>query len=239
MSRSYKLCPVEFFDDSAFQNQAHNFGKQLPLAGVPQTAHTTISKLYSSTGIEDFTSYAIEHEREVSQRGRFNDQTFTRYIQTSEIAAFYSDNRKLLVLSGRKNDILDFCSRRRNSDHMRFTTIKIDMNGLLTKLSQVRLVWFRHEADASIHASALMGQHIEKTAAFKDAQNGAAISTLSFFIDDPSGTQHCVLVTNDGAIVPQGNYERPLELELVLFTKSLLLDSLITVLPFEGGSRRR
>lgn len=239
MSRSYKLCPVDFFDNSSFEDQTFSFNRQIPLPEVAPPAQTSIRRQAGYLGIEDFEGYAIEHEREVTQRGRFDAHRFNRYIQTAEIAAFYSATRRLLLLSGRKNDILDFCSKQKDSDAMRFTTVKIDMNALLEKLSQVRLVWFRHDSDASLHASALMGQHVEKTTAFQEARNGAAISTLSFFIEDPEGNQHCVLVTSDGAIVPQGNYERSLELELVLFTKDTLLDSLVSALPFDGRSRRR
>lgn len=239
MSRSYKLCPVDFFNNAAFETQTFSFSRQMPLPQVAQPAQTTIRRQISSSGIEDFETYVIEHEREVTQRGRFDAHKFNKYIQTAEIAAFYSQQRKLLLLSGRKNDILDFCARQKNGESMRFTTVKINMSALLEKLSQVRLVWFRHDSDASIHASALMGQHVEKTTAFQEARNGAAISTLSFFIEDAEGAQHCVLVTSDGAIVPQGNYERSLELELVLFTKDTLLDPLVSALPFDGRSKRR
>ncbi len=238
MSRSYKICPVDFFTDTAFADQALHFSKQLPLRGVPQEPHTTITKAMGSIGIEDFRTYAIEHEREVTQRGRFNDQTFNRYIQMSEIACFYSEARSLLILSGRKHDILDFCSRRRDSESMRFTTVKIDMNRLLEQLTQVRLVWFRHDADASIQASALMAAHREDKRISGCPKRGCDFNP-SFFIVDSVGPEHCVLVTSDGAIVPQGNYEPSLELELVLWTKDSLLDPLISLVPFDRRVRSR
>jgi hypothetical protein len=112
-----------------------------------------------------------------------------------------------------------------------FTTIDINMKALLAKLRDVRLAWFRYD-DSIIHASALSGQHIETTKPFKEANSAGDISTLSFYVEDDGNVAHPVLVTSDGAIVLQANYqERSTEIELVLYVKRILLDGIYTDVP--------
>jgi hypothetical protein len=114
---------------------------------------------------------------------------------------------------------------------MSFTTIEIDMKALLAKLKDVRLAWFRYD-DTIIHASALAGQHIETTKSFKESSAVGDISTLSFYVEDSGGVAHPILVTGDGAVVLQANYqERSTEIELVLYVKKMLLDGIFTEVP--------
>jgi hypothetical protein len=203
----------------------------LNIEAVPPPPETLIRRSNDGVSVEDFQSYLIEHERAVSQRGRLNDSKFTEYIRLGEILGYYSRNRALLLLCGKKDDILDFCRSVSSIREISFATITIDMKGLLAKLKDVRLVWFRYE-DTIIHASALAGQHIETTRPFKEANAAGDISTLSFYVQDAGGVAHPILVTSDGAVVLQANYqERATEIELVLHIKKILLDGIFTEVP--------
>ena len=146
----------------------------------------------------------IEHERRVTQRGRFGDQSLTEFIRTGEIEAFCSEKQKLLLLCGKKDDILDFCKLSPDLPDLQF--IRIDMNRLLEKLAEIRLAWFRY-SDSTIHASALSGVSIERTPAFVEAKTAGEISTLSFYIVDTANVAHPVLITSDGAVVLQSTYK--------------------------------
>jgi hypothetical protein len=231
MPKSYKLCPASTFDFAKFNQQPYNLRPQMSFEGVPPPPETLIRVASDGIAVEDFRSFVIEHERAVSQRGRLNDSKFTEYIRMGEILAYYSEQRNLLLLSGKKDDILDFCRNVYCMREMDFATIDIDMKALLAKLKDVRLAWFRYD-DSIIHASALSGQHIETTRPFKEASSAGDISTLSFYVQDAGGVAHPVLVTSDGAIVLQANYqERSTEIELVLYVKGILLDGIFTDAP--------
>lgn len=231
MPKSYKLCPTTAFNLSRFSSHPYNLRQQLVIKGVPPPPETLIRVLSDAISVEDFYSFMVEHERTVTQRGRLNDEKFTEYIRTGEILAYYSSQRSLLLLSGKKDDILDFCRNASCTPEMAFTTIEIDMKALLAKLKDVRLAWFRYD-DSIIHASALSGQHIETTKPFKEASSVGDISTLSFYVEDSGGIAHPVLVTSDGAVVLQASYqERSTEIELVLYVKKILLDGIFSEVP--------
>jgi hypothetical protein len=231
LPKSYKICPVSEFDTTRFGQKPYNLRPQLNIEGVPPPPETLIRLANDRVAVEDFQSYMIEHERAVSQRGRLNDSKFTEYIRLGEILGYYSKDRNLLLLCGKKDDILDFCRSVSSAREIALSTITIDMKGLLAKLKDVRLAWFRYD-DSIIHASALAGQHIETTKPFKDANAAGDISTLSFYVQDAGSIAHPILVTSDGAVVLQANYqERSTEIELVLYIKKVLLDGISTEVP--------
>jgi len=231
MPKSYKICPVSEFDSARFGAKPYSLRPQLNIEGVPPPPETLIRLSSDGVTVEDFQPYLIEHERAVSQRGRLNDSKFTEYIRLGEILGYYSKNRALLLLCGKKDDILDFCRSVSSAREMSFATIMIDMKGLLVKLKDVRLAWFKYD-DTIIHASALAGHHIETTKPFKEANAIGDISTLSFYVQDAGGCAHPILVTGDGAVVLQANYqERSTDIELVLYIKQILLDGIFTEVP--------
>lgn len=230
--KSYKICPTIAFNTTRFGTQKYNLRPQLSLDGVAPPPETLIRLSQDKVIVEDFRSYLIEHERVVAQRGRLNEDRFTEFIKTGEILGYYSGQRQLLLLSGKKDDILDFCRNISNAHEISFNTISIDMKALLSRLAGVRLAWFRYDS-STIHASALAGEHIETTRPFKEANAIADISTLSFYVEDRVGVSHPVLVTSDGAVVLQATYEeRSTEIELVLYVKNLLLDGIFVQVPF-------
>jgi hypothetical protein len=228
MPKSYKICPVSHFDVERFSENSYKLKQQLVMAGVPPPPETLIRRASDSLHMDDFRSFIIEHERVVKQWGRINDTRFSEFIRKGEITAYFSQSRELLLLCGKKDDILDFCRVAYGSAEMSFSTIAIDMNALLAKLRDVRLAWFKYD-DTIIHASALAGQHIETTRPFKEAREHGDISTLSFYLEDSVGLAHPILVTSDGAVVLQANYtERATELDLVLRVKQGLLDGIFS-----------
>lgn len=235
MPKSYKICPVDHFDVEKLRGDEYKLRRQLTFPGVPPPPETLVRKSSDLVKLEDFDSFIVEHERVVKQWGRINDTRFSEFIRKGEISAYFSKSRGLLLLCGKKDDILDFCRVAAAFTELSFSTITIDMKSLLTKLRDVRLAWFKYD-DTIIHASALAGQHIETTRPFKEARELGDISTLSFYLEDSAGIAHPILVTSDGAIVLQANYsEKATELELVLQVKQGLLDGIYSV----ANTRRR
>jgi hypothetical protein len=225
MAKSYKIATVQKFDIK-IGPQPVRVGAQYSLPQVPESPQTIIYKSRDVIKVEDFESLAIEHEHEVRMPGRVNDMKFERYIRKGFINGYKSDEKNLLLMSGKKDDILSFCRYTRNVPQIRISTLRIDMKALLARLAEVKLVWFRFPA-GMIHASALMGDHLEKTSAFKQAKSEAEISTLSFYFEDSNGRVHPLMVTGDGAVVVQDPYEQvATELELVLSIKEQLLDGI-------------
>lgn len=144
---------------------------------------------------------------------------------------YHSESKNLLLLSGKKDDIIDFTKYTSNTDSLNISTIEVDMAQLLEKLTSVNLVWFKFKG-SMIRASALMGEHIERTDEFNQAKEVGEISTLSFYLEDANRNTHPIMVTHDGAVVLQTNYpDLSKEIELVLEVKKELLDGIYTEKP--------
>jgi hypothetical protein len=156
--------------------------------------------------------------------------SFNKFIARSEIRAYQSDADQILLLCGKKADILDFCRRTEEFPQIRLNTMQIDMKALQEKLPEVRGVWFRFRA-GYIRAKGFMGQQIQDTTEYREATNEGDISTLSFYFEDErSATIHPMQVTEDGAVVLQKNYKSiEDELDFVLHVKHALLDGIYTL----------
>ena len=156
--------------------------------------------------------------------GRVNNVSFAKFIRKGKINAYESAFRKLILLSGKKDDVLDFCKTTAALNEIKIALLRIDMKALLAKLAEVKLVWFRFPA-GMIRASALMEDHLEATDDFERAKAQGDISTLSFYVEDSLNLQHPILVTSDGAVVLQDLYKSIAEeVGLVLEVKKFLLD---------------
>jgi hypothetical protein len=158
--------------------------------------------------------------------GRVNQVSFARFIRIGFIRAYQSEARSLILLCGKKDDILDFCRTTAVLPAIKIATLRIDMKALFSKLTEVKLVWFRFPA-GMIRASALMGDHLEETLDFERAKAQGDISTLSFYVQDLEEKVHPILITDDGAVVLQDLYHSVAhEVEIVLHVKKLLLDGI-------------
>ncbi|HEU5401140.1 MAG TPA: hypothetical protein VFU86_07275 [Terriglobales bacterium] len=236
MPKSYKVCPLRHFDSSEIKVEPFRLKPQFNLARVAESPQTTIFRSRDEIHLNDFESYVIEHEHEVSMYGRVNETRFSKFIRCGRINAYHSAALSLMLLSGKKADILDFCRTAAKLSELRLALLEIDMKSLLAKLAEVKLVWFRFPA-GMIRASALMGDHLEVTSDFDRARSQGDISTLSFYIEDRDEVQHPIMVTSDGTVVLQDLYKSiASEVELVLFVKEKLLDG--TYREREIGRRR-
>lgn len=199
--------------------------RQYVLVGVASPPQTKIYRARDAVRLSDFESFVIEHEHEVAMRGRINDQAFDKFIRMGIMKAYYSDQTRLLLITGKKDDILDFCRTTADLPDITLATIRVDMQALLARLTEVRTVWFRFPSGL-IHASALMGAHLEKTQEFAGARAAGDISVLSFYFE-AGGEVHPVMVTADGAVVLQDEYtEVADEIDVVLRVRSELLDGI-------------
>jgi hypothetical protein len=148
--------------------------------------------------------------------GRYREVSFSEFTYTGVISAYESQALGLLLLSGKKADVLSFCATSAESTVVQIDTIEIDMNALQELLPSVNLVWFSFPA-GMIRASALMGANVERTDAFVRSRSEGAITTLSFYFEDDGGSKHPVMVVSDGTVVLQGTYpETGTELQLVM-----------------------
>jgi len=227
MNKSFKICHCDVFDKTKFEKEKLTLNSQRNLKGVPASPDTTIYKSHLGTAYEDFETYRIEHEHNVNVSGRVNNVQFQQFIRKGEILGLQSEARRLLLLTGKKDDILSFCRYTASTELVQLSTIEVDMSQLQEKLPTVNLVWFKFPT-GMIKASALMGEHIEQTPEFEQAKNfGGEISTLSFHIEDKKGVKHPIMVTHDGAVVLQSALiDISQEIELVLEVKQELLDGL-------------
>jgi len=232
MPKSYKICHSNFFNKSKFVDNKLNLNSQqhLSMFAESPTASTNITKIGKGFVIHDFETYLIEHEHNVNIRGRYGSQRFNNFLRLGEINGYYSEERSLFLLQGKKDDVIDFCKFTDNTDLLEISTIEIQMSDLIDKLGSVRNCWFKF-SKGSISSSALFGENIENTIEFQDAKQLGDITALSFFYAD-DGMAHAVMVTNDGAVVLQFNYPNvDMEIELVLKIKKDLLDGLYTEKP--------
>lgn len=239
MAKSYKIVTVQEFGIEVGP-QPFSVNAQFSIPGVAGPPQTSIYKSRDVVTVEDFESLSIEHEHEVRTHGRINDQRFEKYIRKGFISGYRSSERDLLLLSGKKADILSFCGYTRNIPAFRISTLRVDMKSLLARLHEVKLVWFRYP-QGMIHASALMGDHLERTTPFREAKTQGDISTLSFFFQDATGTDHPMMVTGDGAVVVLDPYQQvSTEIELVLGVFEKLLSGIFTAEPvvFRAGSKK-
>lgn len=225
MPKSYKVCPIREFSAEKFANEPFKLKAQYVLSDVAAPPQSVIYRARDQVSYKDFDSYVIEHEREVSVRGRVNGHAFEKFIRQGTMKAFFSGSANLLLITGKKDDILDFCKATANLSGITLATIRVDMKALLARLAQVSLVWFRFPSGL-IRASALMGNNVQKTDQFAQAHADGDISTLSFFLETELG-MHQIMVTADGAVVLQDEYKEVAdELETVLKVKTDLLDGI-------------
>lgn len=233
MPKSYKITIVEELSVGAFEEKDLLLTKQSSLPGLNPGPQTKIRRAQSPVTFGDFTSLEIEHEYPMFVSGRtFEDgRPFNKIIAKGDIRGYHSQERGLLLLQGKKSDILDFCRQTGSLQFMPLRTIEIDMKGLQEKLPEIRGVWFRFKS-GFIRAKGYMGQSIQDTADYCDAKAEGDISTLSFYFeDDRDGCRHPVMITEDGTVVLQRNYtSREEEIDFVLHVKQTLLDGLFQVL---------
>lgn len=205
MPKSYKICPVRKFDQRAFSAQPTCLDQQLPMNNDQHAAVTKIRASPASPGFEDFKHYVIEHDRVVKMPGRYGEMYFPEFTYTGVISAYFGEQRSVLLLNGKKADVLSFCATTTKVAEVQIDTLAVDMNALQAVLPSVNLVWFKF-AKGMIRASALMGANIEKTDAFVQSKSEGEISTLSFYFEDLSGKPHPVMVVDDGTVVLQSQY---------------------------------
>ena len=223
MPKSYKVCPVREFRTSAFSERPICLNQQPPLAEMIEVPTTKIHRSTSRPGFEDFIQYVIEHDRVVKMPGRYGNVTFPEFTYTGVISGFFGQRRSLLLLSGKKADVLSFCATSTRVAEVQIDTLQIDMNALQAALPSVNLVWFKFRV-GMIRASALMGANVEKTDAFVQSKSEGEISTLSFYFEDSSGEKHPVMIVDDGTIVLQAIYpDISTELSLVISINEKLL----------------
>jgi hypothetical protein len=229
MPKSYKITLADIFDTKAFGERPLKFDRQLQIEGTSPGPQTEIRSGLGSLSFRDFKPYEIEHERDVFMFGRLYDdnRAFSKFIARSEIRAYHSEASQILLLCGKKADILDFCRKTEEFPQISLQTIEIDMKALQEKLPEVSGAWFRYRA-GFIRAKGFMGQQIQDTAEYKNAANEGDISTLSFYFEDSrNGGIHPIQVTEDGAVVLQKNYKTVEdELDFVLHVKATLLDGI-------------
>jgi hypothetical protein len=227
MAISYKICVVKKFEEEKIGKKQYIFGGQKILEGVSPPPQTVIYKSSVKIPITNFSCYSIEHEYEDTTYGRIDGHAFTKYIRKGFISGYYQKIINLLLLSGKKRDILDFC-KKIHKEILDFSTVEIDLKKLLILLPSISGVWF-NMPDGPIRASALMGSHIEDTNDFKKFCTTGDISTLSFYYEKDKNL-HPIMVTQDGTVVLQGNYaQKKDEIELVLDIKQRLLDTVIKI----------
>jgi len=230
MPKSYKICLTEKFNRSTFDSEPFIFEHQLVLENIPPPPQTKIYKTRDSINLNDFIRYRIEHEREERVMGRTSNHTFNAFIRRGIIEGFFSDSFKMLLLSGKKRDILDFCDKTKNINEIKISTIEVDMKALLSKLPSVKGVWFKLPSGL-VTASALFGSHVEESHDFKEYQESGDISVLSFHFEH-NDNLHPVQVTQDGTVVLQSLYhEISDEIEIVLNIKDALLNNIFIEKP--------
>lgn len=237
MPKSYKICPVRNFQPAAFSERPIYLDQQPPLGDMKHPAVTKIHASAANPGFEDFTQYVIEHDRVVKMPGRYGDTYFTEFTYTGVITGFFGKQRSLLLLSGKKADVLSFCSTTTRVSEVQIDTLQLDMNALQDVLPSVNLVWFRFKR-GMIRASALMGANVEKTDSFEQSKSEGEISTLSFFFEDMLGKQHPVMVVDDGTVVLQSQYaDIGEELRLVTSIHDTLLKPVATRVSLKTGGK--
>jgi hypothetical protein len=206
MPKSFKVCPTRHFDANAFPDKRTCLDQQQNFAGMTnEVATTTIRGSQSVPGFEDFQQYVIEHDRVVKMPGRYGDVRFPEFTYTGTIAGFYSETRSLILLSGKKADVLSLCTTTTRVKEFQIDTLRVDMNALQALLPSVNLVWFKFR-QGMIRASALMGANVEKTEAFVQSKSEGEISTLSFYLEDVTGDKHPLMIVEDGTVVLQAQY---------------------------------
>lgn len=241
MAKSYKLVITEKFDSTSFDKQPLSLTKQMHIAGTVPGPQTLIRPSVIAANVDDFRAYTIDHEYPVRMEGRLFDEggpSFNKFIAQSKIMGYESRTKQLLLLNGKKADILDFCKRTSDIEQIDIKLIQIDMAKLQEKLPQVNGVWFRCRK-GYIRAKAFMGSQIQDTQEFKAAKAEGDISTLSFYFEDPrDSVLHPIMITEDGAIVLQGRYKDiDEEIGFVLQVKYALLDGIFESVPI-GKSKK-
>ena len=230
MPKSYKITYYSEFNKQDIGLAPFSFERQYSLKGVSPPPQTIIYKARDQIRYKDFQKYIIEHEMEENAFGRIGESAFQKYIRKEFIQSYDSPSEQILILSGKKRFVLDFCRKTKHINEIKLNTIQIDMGTLQTKLPHVKGVWFRFQ-NGLVRASALMGSNLESTSDYQKFMSQGDISTLSFFYEFESIT-HPIMATNDGTIVLYNNYlEISDEISIVMdIHKNLLLDIMTKII---------
>ncbi len=141
------------------------------------------------------------------------------------------------MLSGKKRDVLAFCKDAQDKKHIVLNTIQIDTSKLIAKLPSVRGVWFKTDRGL-ITSTAFFGKHIEDADEFKKYENSSNITSLSFYFDH-LGSYSPIMITDDGAVVLQGAFQKiEHELELVVAIKKALIDDISSLAKSKVKSKK-
>jgi hypothetical protein len=230
MPKSYKITYVDKFAGENFTVEPFCLDQQKSIDGVPPPPQTQIYKARDEVTVEDFRKFIIVHEMEENAIGRINSQSFSRYIRQEKIGAFQSQNNNMLLLSGKKRFVIDFTRKTKELPDLKIRLANVNMAQLLAKLPSVRGVWFNFPKGL-ISASALMGNNLETTTDFEKFKTTGEISTLSF-VYDFGGIGHPIMITTDGTVVLQSNYDEVSnEIILVLEIERKLLNDIIEKQP--------
>ncbi len=231
MPKSYKIVSTNNFEIATKNSSVLTLTAQMSLPETVPGPETSIREAHSPVTFEDFKTYDISHEYALHMLGRsYQDGShFTKFIAEGKIRGNYSKSRSVLLLSGKKTDILDFCRQAQDKTAIELKTLQLDMKALQQKLPEIRGVWFRFKS-GFIRAKAFMGQQLQDTPEYCDSSSAGDISTLSFYFEDArDGCRHPVMITEDGAVVLQKNYvSAEEEIDFVLHVKTELLDGLYT-----------
>lgn len=224
MPKSYKITQSITFEKTAFSKEPISMNQQRSFEGIPAEPQTKIFTARDQITHDDFVKYMIEHEMEEVACGRINNSFFEKYIRKEVITAFHGEKENMLLLSGKKRFVLDFCRKTKDLNYIKIETFQVDMPALLSKLPHVKGVWFRFK-QGLVRASALMGTNLEATPDFQKFKDEGDISTLSFLYEFTGG-MHPIMVTDDGTIVLYHSYrEISDEIDIVMdIHKNLLAD---------------
>ncbi|AFL86930.1 hypothetical protein Terro_0590 [Terriglobus roseus DSM 18391] len=229
MPKSYKVTVSGRMVVSGDRVELARPGHQMSLPGTVPGPETKILVNHDGLRVEGFEGFNISHEYTKSMPGRSFEtgDYFKAFIAIGEIKAYLMREQSVLLLSGKKADVLDFCRRTEDSPTVDLKTIEINMNGLQERLPEVRGVWFRFPKGL-IRAKAFMGTQLQGTSEFCDAKADGQISTLSFYFEDyRDGCKHPIMITQDGTVVLQKSYgDINEEIDFVMHVKKELLDGM-------------
>src|SRR5438270_4102075 len=127
MPKSYKVCPIRNFESSTFSEKPVSLDQQTGFPGMSEVASTRIRVASGSPGVDDFRPYSIEHDRIVKMPGRYGTTYFPEFTYTGMINAYHSAQRTLLLLNGKKADVLSFCVSTDQVKELQIETLEVDM----------------------------------------------------------------------------------------------------------------
>jgi hypothetical protein len=191
--------------------------------------NTSVSQK-QSLGLIDFSSYDVHHELIIEQFGRVKNVTFMSYATPFDFNMHYSKSNNLVFINTNKKVCNSLIYDLVQTNDFEVEALSVDFDVLIPHITQVKGAWFKFR-NPNLRASAVFGNHVDKSPAYQEALNLGEMSSM-YILYDFQGQSLQVQITSDCAIVLYANIpDIAMELKIIFEIYEMLKSTKTILIP--------